>query len=283
MNYHQPPNTHVSQVTIKVENLQRSLNFYQEVIGFKVLDESQNKAQLTADGQTPLLTIEQPENVTPKQPRTTGLYHFAILLPERADLGRILNHFAQLNIPLGSSDHLVSEALYLNDPDGNGIEVYWDKPSSDWTWNGGQVEMAVDPIDAKGILAEGKGEPWSGLPPKTLMGHLHLHAAELNETADFYTKGLGFEVVSRFGNQALFISTGRYHHHIGLNTWNGVGAPQPAENSVGLSSFDIHFPSEEERNTAISRLETLGKLVNHEQNGRISIEDPSGNKLYLTI
>jgi catechol 2,3-dioxygenase len=143
--------------------------------------------------------------------------------------------------------------------------------------------MAVDPIDAKAILAEGKGEPWIGLPPKTLMGHLHLHAAELNETADFYTKGLGFEVVSRFGNQALFLSTGRYHHHIGLNTWNGVGAPQPAENSVGLSSFDVHFPSEEERNTAISRLKTLGKLVNHEQNGRISIEDPSGNKLYLTI
>jgi catechol 2,3-dioxygenase len=283
MNFHQYPHTHVSQVTIKVESLQRSLNFYQEVIGFKVLDESQNKAQLTADGETTLLTIEQPENVTPKQPRTTGLYHFAILLPERADLGRILNHFAQLNIPLGSSDHLVSEALYLNDPDGNGIEVYWDKPSSEWTWNGGQVEMAVDPINAKAILAEGKGEPWTGLPPKTLMGHLHLHAAELNETADFYTKGLGFEVVSRFGNQALFLSTGGYHHHIGLNTWNGVGAPQPAENSVGLSSFDVHFPSEEERNTAISRLKTLGKLVNHEQNGRISIEDPSGNKLYLTI
>jgi catechol 2,3-dioxygenase len=283
MNFHQNPHTHVSQVTIKVESLQRSLNFYQEVIGFNVLDESPNKAYLTADGEKTLLTIEQPENVTPKQPRTTGLYHFAILLPERADLGRILNHFAQLNIPLGSSDHLVSEALYLNDPDGNGIEVYWDKPSSEWTWKGGQVEMAVDPIDAKAIIAEGKGEPWTGLPPKTLMGHLHLHAAELNETADFYTKGLGFEVVSRFGNQALFLSTGGYHHHIGLNTWNGVGAPQPAENSVGLSSFNIHFPSEEERNTAISRLKTLGKLVNQEQNGRISIEDPSGNKLYLTI
>jgi catechol 2,3-dioxygenase len=283
MNFHQNPHTHVSQVTIKVESLQRSLNFYQEVIGFNVLDESPNKAYLTADGEKTLLTIEQPENVTPKQPRTTGLYHFAILLPERADLGRILNHFAQLNIPLGSSDHLVSEALYLNDPDGNGIEVYWDKPSSEWTWKGGQVEMAVDPIDAKAILAEGKGEPWTGLPPKTLMGHLHLHAAELNETADFYTKGLGFEVVSRFGNQALFLSTGGYHHHLGLNTWNGVGAPQPAENSVGLSSFNIHFPSEEERNTAISRLKTLGKLVNQEQNGRISIEDPSGNKLYLTI
>jgi catechol 2,3-dioxygenase len=283
MNFHQHPHTHVSRVTINVENLKRSLEFYQEVIGFDVLDQSENQARLTADGHSSLLTIEQPENVTRKQPRTTGLYHFAILLPKRADLGRILNHFAHLNIPLGSSDHLVSEALYLNDPDGNGIEVYWDKPASTWTWNGDQVEMAVDPIDAKAILAEGKGEPWTGLPPQTLMGHIHLHAAELNETAEFYTKGLGFDVVSKFGNQALFISTGGYHHHIGLNTWNGVGAPRPSRNSVGLSSFEIHFPSEEERNTAISRLKTLGTQVSHEQNGRILTEDPSGNKLYLTI
>ncbi|MEG9295615.1 VOC family protein [Mangrovibacillus sp. Mu-81] len=283
MNFHQHPHAHVSQVTIKVENLSRSLNFYQEVIGFKVLHQSENVASLTADGRSTLLTIEQPENVIRKQPGTTGLYHFAILLPERADLGRILNHFAQKNIKLGSSDHLVSEALYLSDPDGNGIEVYWDKPASTWTWNGDQVEMAVDPIDARAILAEGKGEPWTGLPPHTLMGHIHLHVAELNETAEFYTKGLGFDVVSKFGNQALFISTGGYHHHIGLNTWNGVGAPRPARESVGLSSFTIHFPSGEERNTAISRLKTLGKHVNQDQNGRISIEDPSGNKLYLTI
>ncbi|WP_175990394.1 VOC family protein [Bacillus sp. Marseille-Q1617] len=283
MNFHQYPHTHVSEVTIKVENLQRSLNFYQEVIGFKVLDQSQNKASLTADGQTPLLTIEQPENVIPNQRGTTGLYHFAILLPERADLGRILQHFAQLNIPLGSSDHLVSEALYLNDPDGNGIEVYWDKPSSDWTWKGGQVEMAVDPIDARAILAEGEGEPWTGLPPQTLMGHIHLHAADLDETADFYTKGLGFEVVSSLGNQALFLSTGRYHHHIGLNTWNGTGAPKPAENSVGLQSFNVHFPSQDEREAAASRLKTLGYQVETGQDGSLSTEDPSGNKMYLMV
>ncbi|MEL3972521.1 VOC family protein [Rossellomorea oryzaecorticis] len=283
MNFHQPPNTHIDQVTIKVQDIQRSTKFYQEIIGFKVLDQSQNQAHLTADGQTPLLTIVQPENVTPKQPRTTGLYHFAILLPERADLGRILHHFAQLNIPLGSSDHLVSEALYLNDPDGNGIEVYSDKPSADWTWNGGQVEMAVDPIDARAILAEGEGEPWTGLPSKTVMGHLHLHAADLDETADFYTKGLGFEVVSSLGNQALFLSTGRYHHHIGLNTWNGTGAPKPAESSAGLKSFNVCFPSQEEKDAATNRLKTLGHQVNIDQDGSISTEDPSGNKLYLTV
>ncbi|MGR3765685.1 VOC family protein [Rossellomorea sp. NS-SX7] len=283
MNFHESPHTHVSGVTIKVEDLQRSIHFYQKIIGFKVLDQSQFEARLTADGRTPLLTLDQPANVTQKQPRTTGLYHFALLLPERADLGRVLNHFAQLNIPLGSSDHLVSEALYLNDPDGNGIEVYWDKPSSGWTWNGGQVEMAVDPIDARAILAEGEEEPWTGLPLQTVMGHIHLHAAELNETADFYTKGLGFEVVSRLGNQAMFLSTGRYHHHIGLNTWNGVGAPQPAENSAGLRAFDIRFPSEQDRKMAISRLETLGIHVHDEPNGQFSTVDPSGNKMYLTI
>jgi catechol 2,3-dioxygenase len=283
MNFHQPPYTHIDQVTINVQDLQKSLHFYQKVIGFSVLDQSENKAILTADGQTPLLTIEQPEHVIPKQPRTTGLYHFAILLPERADLGRILNHFAQLNIPLGSSDHLVSEALYLNDPDGNGIEVYWDKPHSTWTWKGGQVEMAVDPIDARSILAEGERKPWTGLPLKTVMGHLHMHAADLDETADFYTKGLGFEVVSSLGNQALFLSTGRYHHHIGLNTWNGAGAPKPAENSVGMQSFHVHFPSQEERNAAINRLKKLGHQVNIEESGSFSTEDPSGNKMYLTV
>ncbi|MCA1055468.1 VOC family protein [Rossellomorea aquimaris] len=281
MNFHQPPHAHVDHVTIKVGNLERSLDFYQRVIGFTVLERSERKARLTADGHRTLVTIEQPEDVSSKQPRTTGLYHFALLLPERADLGRILNHFVRLNIPLGSSDHLVSEALYLNDPDANGIEIYWDKPASTWTWQDGQVKMAVDPIDAKAILAEGQGESWNGLPPQTKMGHIHLHAAELAETADFYTVGLGFEVVSRFGNQALFISTGGYHHHIGLNTWNGVGAPTPPVDSVGLRAFDIHFPSVEERSEAISRLASLGVEVHRELDGNMTTVDPSGNTIIL--
>jgi catechol 2,3-dioxygenase len=283
MNFHQHPYTHIDHVIINVQDLNRSLGFYQEVIGFSVLSKSEDTAQLTADGETPLLTIHQPENAIQKQRGTTGLYHFAILLPERADLGKILNHFAQLNIPLGSSDHLVSEALYLNDPDGNGIEVYWDKPHTTWTWNGGQVEMAVDPIDARGVLSEGEGKPWTGLPSQTVMGHLHMHAADLIETADFYTKGLGFEVVSSLGNQALFLSTGRYHHHIGLNTWNGAGAAKPAENSVGLNSFSVRFPSQEERDAAAARLKTLGYQVVIDQDGSISTEDPSGNKMDLTV
>ncbi|MGM0753737.1 MAG: VOC family protein [Bacillota bacterium] len=282
MNFHKEPHIFVGDVNIKVENLERSLSFYQEVIGFQVLEHTGKRATLTADGIRPLVSLEQPENVTPKQPGTTGLYHFALLLPNRTDLGKILEHLIKLNIQLGSSDHLVSEALYLSDPDGNGIEIYRDRPSSDWTWNGNQVEMAVDPIDARGILAEADGQSWDGLPAGTVMGHIHLHVSDLKSTEDFYGRGLGFDVVSRFGSQALFISTGGYHHHIGLNTWNGVGAPSPAENSVGLNWFTLHFPSEEKRATIIRKLQSMGATI-QEQNGKLLTEDPSRNRIYLSL
>ncbi len=152
MNFHQKPNKFVSRVHLKVQHLERSLAFYQEVIGFKVLNRTAKAADLTADGRTVLLTVEQPDNVIPKQGRTTGLYHFALLLPSRQDLAGIVRHFAALNQRFGSSDHLVSEALYLSDPDGNGIEVYADRDDADWSWNGGQVEMAVDPLDFENSL-----------------------------------------------------------------------------------------------------------------------------------
>ncbi|WP_064092946.1 VOC family protein [Rossellomorea aquimaris] len=280
MNFHQKPNIFVTEVTIKVQNLERSLSFYQKVMGFNILQQTKETAILTANGQTPLVTLEQPPNATPKQARTTGLYHFALLLPSRSDLGRMLQHLLNQNIPLGSSDHLVSEAVYLSDPDGNGIEVYCDRPSSQWTWNDGQVKMAVDPIDATAIIEEARGQKWTGLPEGTVMGHIHLHVSELEKTEEFYTMGLGFEVVSRFGHQALFISTGGYHHHIGLNTWNGAGAPKPSDNSVGLRSFTIHFPSKKQLNESIQLLTTMGATVT-EEDGRMHTEDPSGNRIFI--
>ena len=282
MNFHNSPNVYVGEVTLKVEKLERSLSFYREVIGFKVLKQTEKEATLTTNGHTPLLTIVQPAGVIPKETRTTGLYHFALLLPERGDLGSILNHFLKLNISLGSSDHLVSEALYLSDPDGNGIEIYWDRPASLWSWKDGSVKMTVDPLDAKGILAESEGKPWSGLPEGTVMGHIHLHVSDLQKAEEFYIKGLGFESVSRLGNQALFISTGGYHHHIGLNTWNGEGAPIPKENSVGLNYYTLQFPTAKERNQIIHQLNSIGAYVS-EENGKVLTKDPSGNRIYLTV
>ncbi|WJV31076.1 VOC family protein [Rossellomorea sp. AcN35-11] len=282
MNFHKKPHAFIGEVNLKVEDLERSISFYQEVIGFKVMKKTVNSVTLTADGRKPLLSLVQPENVTPKQPGTTGLYHFALLPPCRSDLGRILEHLIKLNVQLGSSDHLVSEALYLSDPDGNGIEIYRDRPSSEWTWNGDQVEMTVDPIDAEGILAEAKGHSWDGLPPGTIMGHIHLHVSDLKSTEEFYAMGLGFDVVSRFGDRALFISTGGYHHHIGLNTWNGVGAPAPSKNGVGLNWFSVHFPTEEKLSATITQLESMGAAI-HEQNGNILTVDPSGNQIHLCV
>lgn len=283
MNYHSHPHTFVNQVDIKVQNLERSLAFYQNVIGFQLLEQADNKAFLTADGKTPLLIIEQPEYVIPKQPRKTGLYHFALLLPSRPDLASVLNHLIEIGYPLqGASDHLVSEALYLGDPDGNGIEIYADRPSSLWDWNDKEVVMATKVLDADGLLAEGKGLQWTGLPAGTLLGHIHLHVSEMENTKEFYTKCLGFQIVSRYGNQALFISTGGYHHHIGLNTWNGVGAQKPAENSVGLKSFSLVLPDEETRKKTIEQLTTIGAAVKKE-NDIVITHDPSGNQIQLII
>ncbi|MGV3467438.1 MAG: VOC family protein [Heyndrickxia sp.] len=283
MNFHQRPNTFVCQVEIKVQNLERSLLFYKEMIGFQVLEQTETTAKLTTDGKTVLLTLVQPENVIPKQPRTTGLYHFAILLPTRADLGKILLHFIQAGYPLqGASDHLVSEALYLSDPDGNGIEIYSDRPSASWSWRNDEVIMTTEALDAQSILDEAQGATWNGLPAETVMGHIHLHVSELRNTEEFYSKGLGFDVVCRYGNQALFISTGKYHHHIGLNTWNGIGAPKPPVNSVGLASFTLMFPNEEKRSNIIDQLKAIGAIVT-EQNGYYVTEDPSGNRIHLLV
>lgn len=283
MNFHEKPNTFVSEVHLNVADLQRSLEFYQGIIGLKVLEKTGEKALLTADGKTPLVTIEQPSVVRPKQPRRTGLYHYALLLPSRADLAKVILHMIEVKYPLqGGSDHLVSEALYLADPDGNGIEIYTDRPASTWKWEGKEVVMTTEPMNVEDILKEDDGKPWSGLPTGTIMGHIHLHVAEFQKTEEFYCQGLGFEIVCRYGGQALFLSTGGYHHHIGLNTWNGIGAPAPEENSVGMSSYHVVFPNEEARQEAVARLTGLGAAVSEVQ-GSLFTTDPSGNRLELRV
>ena len=282
MKFHSKPNTYVGHVNIKVQDLDRSLTFYQEVLGFQVLAQTDKKVTLTTDGKTSVLSIEQPENVVAKQGKTTGLYHFALLLPKRSDLADLVYHFTEIGFKYGSSDHLVSEALYLSDPDGNGIEIYIDRAPSEWSWVNDEVAMTVDPLNFEDLLTESKQQPWKGLPAGTVMGHLHLHVSELKQTEAFYSKGLGFEVVNRYGNQALFISTGKYHHHIALNTWAGVGAPTPPENSVGLESFTIVLADEAIRNNVIAQLKKIGASVT-EENGAIMTYDPSGNRIYLAI
>lgn len=279
-NFHQKPNIFVGEVTIKVKSLEYALTFYQTIIGFQVLEKTDRKAVLTTNGKTPLLTLEQPDDVIPKAEGRSGLYHFAILLPTRADLSVFLRHLLQTGYPLGAADHYVSEALYLNDPDGNGIEVYRDRPSAQWKWNNGLVEMATEQLDGDGILAESDAE-WNGLPADTVMGHIHLHVADLKKAEEFYTKGLGFKIVSYYP-QAAFVSTGSYHHHIAINTWQGEGAPAAPKNSVGLNWYTLVFPDEAARANVIKQLQQLDAPIKAEADFFVTC-DPSGNQIRLVI
>lgn len=280
MNFHTAPHIYTGEVHLNVLDLTRSVQFYKEVIGFKVLEEATDKVVLTADGKTPLLIIEQPEHVTPKEAHKSGLYHFALLLPTRADLGAIIKHFIQHQVQIGASDHLVSEALYLSDPDGNGIEIYIDRDPAVWSWDNGKVAMSTDPLDGDSIVAESGEQTWNGLPVGTVMGHVHLHVAHLPETEKFYN-ALGFEVVTDYP-QALFMSNGKYHHHIGLNTWNGVGAPRPIEGSVGLQSFALVYPTKAVLDEAIAKMGALEAKVVASESG-FEVEDPSGNRVVLRV
>ena len=279
MHFHEKPNTYVTNVEIKVRDLQRSLTYYQEVIGFEILTEETKKATLTADGQTALLTIVQPDAVEEKTGLTTGLYHFALLLPTRRDLANIITHFRQTGVYFGASDHDVSEALYLQDPDENGIEIYIDRPEENWTWTSDQVHMVTEPLNIPAILAEANGE-WNGLPAGTVMGHIHLSVSSLNAAEEFYTKGLGFDVVTRYGGQALFISTGRYHHHIGLNTWYSENAPKLGENQIGLKTYSLFLDNEAQATNMKENLRAIGAPV-IEFDGGFQTEDPAGNTVLL--
>ncbi|MFF5995338.1 VOC family protein [Lysinibacillus sp. KU-BSD001] len=287
--FHEKPNLYTSHVQLKVSDLKRSIEYYTTTIGFQVLKQTENTAYLTFDHQTSLLSlVEVKEAISPQG--FTGLYHFALLLPTRKDLGNIVQHFIQHNVRLGAADHDVSEALYLNDPDGNGIEIYVDRPENEWTWNGeGYVHMVTEQLNFQSILAEADGN-WHGLPKGTVMGHIHLSVSDLHKTEEFYTNVLDYNVVCRYGGQALFISTGNYHHHIGLNTWHSAGRPALPENAVGLKSYTVVLKDERYAQAVKANLEAAGVTVEQYDEAPayggkqlFSTVDPNGIRIIFTV
>ena len=282
MVFHEKENIHVNQVTLKVVDMDVSLDFYTNVIGFQVWKKSSGSVYLSADESSPMLVLEEGGEIISSSRRTTGLYHFALLLPEKTDLADLVKRLIKMGVQVGSSDHLVSEAVYFSDPDGNGIEVYIDRPFSMWEWRDGKVEMAVDPLDFEELFRFETNSGWLGLPKRTVMGHIHLHVSDLDKAKQFYCDGLGFDIVSRLGNQALFISSEGYHHHIGLNTWKGVGAPPPGEKDAGLKWYDIHYPDSYSRQEAVKRIKYNGACVS-EESGIIYTADPSKNNIRLLV
>jgi len=279
------PETHLGPVYLTVSDLEQSLGFYSDVIGFELLRQVENTAWLGTDLSTPLLVLTGHPDARPKPPWTTGLYHFAILVPSRLDLARWLRHLVETRYPLqGASDHLVSEALYLADPDGNGIEIYADRARDAWPHRNGQLLMATEPLDVEGLLGEliEDNQPWAGLPWQTRIGHVHLQVADLDEAETFYREILGFDFVTRYGSAALFVSAGGYHHHLGLNTWAGRGAPPPPPDAVGLRYFTIILPDIAERSRLLAHLQDAGVSFG-EEGDVISLRDPSNNGLQLVV
>ncbi|WP_138754263.1 VOC family protein [Paenibacillus sinopodophylli] len=281
------PHISLGEVKLKVSQLERSIRFYEEVVGLKALplDEAKREASFTADGLNVLLVIEEvPNALIPPRRSHAGLYHFAILLPNRPSLSLALRHLINTGIHIGQADHLVSEALYIEDPDHNGIEIYRDRPRSEWTQDDrGNYVMASDPLDMESLLAESSGQEWSGLPAGTIIGHIHLHVGDLRTSRAFYESKLGFDVVGDYAQMsALFISAGGYHHHIGMNIWAGIGAALPPANTVGLSYFTIVFPSEESREAWLTELRAAG-VATSALGEAIVLHDPSGIAIHTIV
>lgn len=240
--FHTKEHLYVASVTLMVSDIKRSLDFYQHTIGLTLLSHDKTTYHLGVKDKILVSLIDNPQAL-PKS-RTTGLYHFAILLPDRAYLGQILKHFLTHQIKLtGASDHGVSEAIYLNDPDGNGIEIYADRSMNDWPKDfDGSIQMFTEAMDAHEVIAAGYDQPFTKIPEATVMGHLHLHVASLEKATQFFIDLLGFQKVIFYGDSALFISDRGYHHHIGLNTWNGQNVPNNPLNAVGLKRYDLSVP-----------------------------------------
>jgi catechol 2,3-dioxygenase len=308
-----PPETRPGPVRLQVADLSRSLAWYGDLLGMRVLDSGSGWARLGAHGEASVPAPGTPQGAEPLAPSDIrqnaqsqaplaahlvelverpgaapvprrghlGLYHVALLLPDRANLGRFVAHLAHGGIPAGSADHLVSEALYLRDPDGLGIEVYADRPRASWRHTPtGEVAMATDPLALDDLVRAGGGVPWRGLPSGTRVGHLHLQVGDLQAAEAFYARALGLEVQVRSYPGALFLSAGGYHHHLGVNTWARSAAPA-APDDARLLAWSLVLPHAGEVEIALRRMEASGHSVTRiaPEMGRIS--DPWGTVLEL--
>jgi len=270
-------------VHLTVSDLARSLDYYRSAIGLRVLDEGAGRASLGTDGRELLALVE--EHGAEPSTAYTGLYHFALVVPERADLAAWLAHAARDRVPMGGlSDHFVSEALYLSDPDGYGIEIYRDRPREIWEGKVGTTltTMPLDVDDLLGVLDDPATEPFDGLPAGTAMGHVHLKVSSIPETIEFYRDVLGLDLTAQLGDQAAFLSAGGYHHHVGANTWESAGATAPPPGTAGLRHATVVLPDEPARADVVAAVESAGLPVD-DQDGEPLVHDPSGNAFVVAV
>jgi len=276
-----PDATRLGAVRLEISDLARSLAYYEGVLGFRVVERRPGAATLGAHGDdTPLVELRERAGARPVPRRgRLGLYHYAILLPDRAALGRFLAHLAALGVPAGMSDHFVSEAIYLADPDGLGIEVYSDRPRSAWRHEDRQLAMTTIPLDAQDVVSAARGARWTGMPAGTTIGHVHLHVTDIDRAAAFYHEALGFDQMVWNYPGALFLAAGGYHHHLGTNTW-AAPAPPAEEGDARLLEWEIVLPDARDLEGAARSLEGAGHAV-HRDGGDAVVRDPWGTAVRL--
>ena len=277
------PNTRIGKVVLTVSDLARSLAFYQDVLGFQVHHHAGDTAHLNAGGADLLVLTQHPGAVL--VPGRTGLHHFAIVVPSRFDLALALHHFDETHTPLQQfTNHWCSESLYVEDPDSNRIEIYRDCPRSQWLFDGTQLRIASVPLDLEGLRSElsGRNDVWDGLPPGTQIGHLNLRVSNLAAAEAFYVDVLGFDLIARYELDAVFVSAGGYHGHVGLNTWGGSDASPPPQGSIGLRQFEVHLPDTNELVRVMKRVQDAGVTLEETPAGGL-VHDPSAHTLLLTV
>ncbi|MEN3929583.1 VOC family protein [Microvirga sp. W0021] len=269
------PSLRIGLVTLTVNNLDYVRNFYEKILGLIPLHETAGRVALGTEKEV-LLVLEEDRNAKRHSIREAGLFHTAFLLPTRGDLARWFLHAHQLGIHLqGASDHLVSEAIYLADPEGNGIEIYKDRPRSDWRWHEGQVEMATIALDIADLVKDADGQSWETVPAATRIGHVHLQVGHIAEAEKFYADKLGFDITCHYPG-ATFYSTGQYHHHLATNIWNSRNAPPREKNTTGLAQIELIAAEQD-------IISGIRDRTGNKDSGSLIIEDPWHNKISIKM
>lgn len=287
------PATMIGHVSLTVASLENQLLFYQQALGFQLHWREGNRAGLGAGGSDLLLLTEEPN--LKKYRGVTGLYHFAVLFPNRRELARVMARLFALKIRNSPTDHIMTKTTYLDDPEGNGIELYCESPEDgSWTMKDGKYETrrkdgswsdGREPLDVEALFTHLKEDDKLDVSilPETRVGHMHLHVRDIPEALDFYHGVIGFDLMGHAKEfQMAFISAGGYHHHIGLNTWQGAGAPPPPADAVGLRHFTIDFANQQALDEVIARVDNAGIASNKIDEGLL-LYDPSQNGVVLRV
>jgi len=280
--YRLPDAARIGAVRLQVSDLARSIVYYTTVLGFGVQSQTGSVAVLGPHGNAPpLIELHERPGIR-RVPRRglLGLYHFAILLPDRESLGRFVTHLSEVGVYAGSADHAVSEALYLSDPDGLGIEVYADRPRSQWRANDREIAMTTEPLDLRTLIRAAAGQTWVGMPAGTVIGHVHFHVGAIREAEAFYHSALGFDKTAWTYPGALFLSAGGYHHHVGTNIW-AAGSPAATPDDARLLEWELVLPSTADVDAAAASAAASGHGVQEDGADRL-LTDPWGITVRIT-